>query len=148
MGRLPHYLQLLSCVASCHWQPVLHFHSFLSDKHLDQLDLLSSDCLFSFTVALFPPNIVFEADSAPFLCCKSVFAVDCSTRLIVCSHQTKRARRQDYEKFMRALMCLDVPNGPLLRAAHSQLQKEQQLCKLRLCPGRNYHLDKIVSKLL
>ena len=61
---------------------------------------------------------------------------------------TKRARRQDYEKFMRALMCLDVPNGPLLRAAHPQLQKEQQLCKLRLCPGRNYHLDIIVSKLL
>ena len=147
MGRLPHYLQLLSCVASCHWQPVFHFHSFLSDEYLDQLDLISSDCLFSFTVTLFPPNVVFEADSAPFLCCKSVFAVDCSTRLIVCSHQT-RARRQDYEKFMRALMCLDVLNRPLLRTAHPQLQKEQQLGKLRLCPGRNYHLDKIVSKLL
>ena len=147
MGRLPHSLQLLSCVASCHWQPLFHLHCFLSDKHQDQLDLLSSDCLFSFVVALFPPNVVFEADSAPFLCCKSVFAVDCSTRLIVCSHQTC-ARRQDYEKFMRALMCLDVPNGPLLRAAHPQLQKEQQLCKLRLCPGRNYHLDIIANKLL
>ena len=148
MGRLPHSLQLLSCVATCHWQPVFHFHRFLSDKHLDQLDLISSDCLFSFVVALFPPNVVFEADSAPFLCCKSVLTLQWIVRPGSLFVPTKHARRQDYENFMRALMCLDVPNGPLLRAAHPQLQKEQQLCKLRLCPGRNYHLDIIVSKKL
>ena len=70
----------------------------------DTEEILNNDeneCLYNSPLSeSSPQNIVFEADSAPFLCCKSVFAVDCSTRLIVCSSHQTRGRAA---KIMRSL---------------------------------------------